>query len=346
VIVNGMVTSGAQVLTNAAGQFELRGLSADSYHLSVLDRGKPLPMKSDVSVKLGATEHKTGVELAVTRPDGTIRGTVVGADGQPIADAWVSVHQDLDDLIGGMAGSGEHMITVQSSDDGTGASSEMPPALTDATGHFEISGLPRSPWTVIAEAQHGALRGRQARVTPDATITVKAVGVTDLHGTVHGASGVFTVELDGPTHAQRSFASSDGTFSFGRVDPGTYTVRVSSAAGNGEAQVEVVAGESAAVDITLASNAVVVGTVVDAQGKPVAGAGVAIVPDAGDGHIRISIDGPPPMTNADGTFRLEAKAGPSALAVLTSPSPTIKRGLTLTAGQTLDVGTVKLGAAN
>ena len=34
VIVNGMVTSGAQVLTGADGKFELRGLSAASYHLA------------------------------------------------------------------------------------------------------------------------------------------------------------------------------------------------------------------------------------------------------------------------------------------------------------------------
>jgi len=347
VIVNGMVTSGAQVLTGADGKFELRGLSAASYHLGVLDRGKPLPMKTDAVITLGATEHKTGVELAVERPDGVIRGTVVGADNQPIADAWVSVHQDLEDMIGGMgSGGGSHMITVQSTDDGTGADNELPPALTDATGHFEIAGLARAPWTVVAEAQHGALRGRAPRTTPDATITVKAVGVTDLHGTVHGATGVFTVELDGPTRAQRSFASTDGTFSFGRVDPGAYTVRVTSAAGNGEAQVQVVAGQSAAVDITLASNAVVTGTVVDPSGKPVAGAGVAVIPDSPDGHIRISLEGPPLMTNADGTFRVEAKAGPSALAVLTQPRPTIKRGLSLTAGQTLDAGTIKLDAPN
>ena len=48
------------------------------------------------------------------------------------------------------------------------------------------------------------------------------------------------------------------------------------------------------------------------------------------------------MTNPDGTFRIEAKAGPSALVVLTQPRPTTKRGLSLTAGQTLDVGTIKV----
>jgi hypothetical protein len=197
---------------------------------------------------------------------------------------------------------------------------------------------------VIAEAQHGALRGRQTKVTPDATITLTAAGVTELRGVVHGVRGVFTVELDGPTRAQRSFATADGTFSFSRVDPGAYTVRVTSGAGNGEAQVQVAGGQPASVEITLSANAVVTGTVVDASGKPAGGVPVTIIPDAGDGRMQISLEGPPPTTNPDGTFRLEAKAGPSALAVLVPPKPVIKRGLTLIAGQTFDAGTVRLEA--
>lgn len=345
VIVNGMMTSGAQVLTNAAGDYVLKGLSPATYHLTVLERGRPLPMKTDATVALAATDHKTGVELAVDRPDGVIRGTVVGADGKPLPDAWVSVHQDIGDLIAGMGSAAPHMITVENTDDGNGAG-DLPPALTDATGHFEIAGLPRSPWTVVAEAQHGALRGRATRVTPDATITIQAAGITELRGIVHGAKGVFTVELDGPTRAQRSFATSDGSFSFGRVDPGTYTVRVTSSAGNAEAHVEVAAGQPATVELTLTANAVVIGTVVDADGKPAGGIPVTIVPDAGDGRISVQMEGPPPTTNPDGTFRVEAKAGPSALVVMVPPRPTVKRGLTLVAGQTLDAGTVRLDKTN
>jgi hypothetical protein len=347
VIVNGMVTSGAQVLTSATGDYVLKGLSPATYHLSVLERGRPLPMKTDATVALAATDHKTGVELAVDRPDGVIRGTVVGADGKPLPDAWVSVHQDLDDLIGGMGSGGEsRMITVQSIDDGGGGAGDLPPALTDATGHFEIGGLPRSPWTVVAEAQHGAVRGRQARVTPDATITIQAAGISSLAGVVHGVKGVFTVELDGPTRAQRSFAASDGAFSFARVDPGAYKVLVTSASGNAEAQVQVVAGQPATVELTLAANAVVIGTVVDADGKPAGGIPVTVVPDSPDGRISIQLEGPPPTTNPDGTFRIEAKAGPGALAVLVPPRPVIKRGLALIAGQTLDAGTVRLDKTN
>jgi hypothetical protein len=344
-IVNGMVTSGIQGLTNAAGVFELRGLAAGSYRLSVLDRGRPLPMKAKAEVTLTAAENKTGITLAVDRPDGVIRGVVTGAGGKPIADAWVSVHQDFRDMLGEAmdreSGSGSRMVRIQTTDDG-GDTGSMPPALTDANGKFEIRNLARVPWTVVAEAQAGKLRGRAIKVVPDADIKIAAVGLTEIKGKVIAPGGMpssFLVELDGPTHAQRSFAAPDGTFSFARIDPGDYTVTVSSTAGNGRATIKVAAEQTANVEVTLVANAIVVGKLVDAAGKPLGGLPMTIIPDAGDVR-RVELHGPPPTSNPDGTFRLEAKAGPSVLMVLTPPRPTSKGGLNLEAGKTLDVGAI------
>ncbi len=344
-IVNGMVTSGIQGLTSSTGAFELKGLAAGSYRLRVLDRGRPLPMKAEAKVTLTAVEHKTGVVLAVDRPDGVIRGVVTGADGKPIADAWVSVHQDLEAMLGETMDRepGEsRMIMVEARDDG-GDTGGMPPTLTDANGKFEIRNLARVPWTVVAEAQAGKLRGRATRVVPDAQLTLQAVGLTELTGRVIVAGGMpssFQVELDGPTRSQRSFASKDGTFSFSRIDPGDYTVTVTSSAGNGKATAKVVAGQAANVEVHLAANAVVIGKLVDAAGKPLGGVPVTIIPDSGDGRMRVELTGPPPTSNPDGSFRLEAKAGLSILMVMTPPRPFSKRGLTLEPGKILDVGTV------
>jgi hypothetical protein len=154
----------------------------------------------------------------------------------------------------------------------------------------------------------------------------------------------FTVELDGPTKEQRNFASSDGAFSFARVDPGTYKVSVTSPAGNGEAAVTVVAGKPTSVDIVLAANAIVIGKLVDPAGKPLSGLALTVVPDLGDGHTRVSISGPPPTSGPDGTFRIEAKAGKSGLVVLSPGATTNRMGLVLEAGKTLDVGTITVGA--
>jgi len=234
------------------------------------------------------------------------------------------------------------MVTIEARDD-SGDATTLAPALTDATGKFEIAGLPRVPWTVLAEAQAGKLRGRATKVVPDAQIQIQTGGVTELRGVVRAPRGVpsgFHVALDGPTQAARSFSSTDGTFSFGRVDPGDYTVTVTSTAGNGKATVKVVSGQQASVQIDLAANATVIGKLVDPAGKPLAGLPLTIVPDAGDGRLKLELSGPPPTTNPDGTFRLEAKAGPSALLVLTPPRPFSKHGLMLEAGKTLDVGAV------
>jgi hypothetical protein len=241
------------------------------------------------------------------------------------------------------------MRTVMVSSDNGGDSGGMPPALTDAAGKFEIKNLARVPWTVIAEAQAGKLRGRALKVVPDADIKVQALALTKLEGKViaqGGMPGSFNVKLEGPTEAQRSFATKDGSFSFARIDPGDYTVTVSSSAGNGRATVKVVAEQTAKVEITLAANAIVIGKLVDPAGKPLGGIPVAIIPDSGDGRMRVELHGAPPTSNSDGTFRLETKAGPSILMVLTPGRPTSRPGLKLSPGETVDVGTITVGGAS
>jgi hypothetical protein len=227
------------------------------------------------------------------------------------------------------------MITV--ANDG-GDDGDLPPALTDASGHYELVGLPHAVFDVVAEAQGGKLRGRVAGITPDATTDIALAGVTSIQGTVHGATGLFTVTLDGPTHAIRSFV--DASFQIDRIDPGDYTVSVASSDGNGQATVKVAAGQTASVDITLGGNAIVVGKIVDGAGKPVANVPVAVAPDAGDGQARLAITGPPPTSGPDGAFRLEAKPGPSMFVAIVHPKPAMRRGVVLEAGKTTDLGAI------
>jgi hypothetical protein len=169
--------------------------------------------------------------------------------------------------------------------------------------------------------------------------------VTSLSGTVKSATGptpLFTIELDGPTRAQRTFT--DGAFELGRVDPGNYTVKVTSEDGNAEVKVQVAPGMPAHVDISLVANAIVVGTIVDAAGKALAGVPVTLIDDEGEGRMRIAMTGPPPTSGPDGKFRVEHKAGLGILVVMTPPAPVTKRGLKLEAGKTLDVGPIRVEA--
>jgi protocatechuate 3,4-dioxygenase beta subunit len=350
-IVNGMMMSRMQTLTNAAGAYELRGLAAGAYRMRVLDRGRPLPQNTEPRLTLAAVEKKTGVVLTVDRPDGVIRGVVTGEGGKPIADAWVSVHLEWRDMLAEVdrddqEGPRSRTMVVERTDDG-GDTGGMPPALTDAHGRFEIRNLARAPWTVVAEAQAGKLRGRALRVVPDTDIKLQAVGLTGIKGKLIAPGGMppsFEVALVGPTHAKRTFAAKDGAFSFSRIDPGEYTVSVTSSAGNGTAKVKVAAEQTAPVEVTLSANAIVVGKLIDASGKPLGGVPLTIVADTDTGMTKVELHGMPPTSNPDGTFRLEAKAGPSMLLVMTSPHLTSKRGLNLEAGKTLDVGPITVTA--
>jgi protocatechuate 3,4-dioxygenase beta subunit len=335
-VVNGMITSGSSALTGADGTFELLGLGAGTYRLNVLDRGRPLPMKSAATVGLAPAEHKTGVELVVDRPDGVIQGTVTGPDGKPLADAWVSVDQSIEDMLAGLD---TQFLSVQSRDGGN--TNAIAPVLTDPNGHFMITGLPRVQWTVTAEAQGGKLRGRAEKVKPDATIAIAIASVRELHGTIHSDSppAWFNVQLDGPTTAQRDFTWTDGTFSFARIDPGTYTVKVTSNAGTGEAKVTVGAAENGNVDITLTSNGTIIGKLVDPDGKPMPDVGVTAIPDTGDGKIEIRLSGPAPTTGPDGSFSIPSKPGKMILIAMLRGAPVMKPGLVVQAGQTLDIGT-------
>ncbi len=337
-IVNGAVTSGFKAITSTGGAFEIRGLDAASYRLAVLDRGRPMKAKKGAKVGLATAQHASGVEIVVERPAGTIRGTVTGPDGAALADAWVALYQTPDDLLDSMKTSGEDAGGVFVAD-GPGGE-ELSPALSDARGYFELTNVPHGRYQVVAEAQSGRLHGRAADVTPDADIAIQLAGVSSLRGTVHGAHGssdVFSVQLAGPTPDGRSFT--DGAFEFSRVDPGDYTIEVTSSDGTGKATTRVPAGGVASIDIALVANATVTGRLVDKSGKPVPGMSLAIIPDQPPGQLEILLHELPPSSGPDGRFQVEGQAGKMTLVVLGQP-PTLKPGLLLVAGNTIDVGDV------
>jgi protocatechuate 3,4-dioxygenase beta subunit len=350
-IANGMITSGAHGLSDAHGAYRIDGLAPGSYRVAALEHGKPLRARvPPPRVDLAASEHRTSVDLVIERSNGVISGTVTGPDGAALADAWVSVHQDMLSMLDGQGSErerqpGSRTMTIEARSGSGDSDSAAPPALTDAQGHYEIRGLSHGRYAVVAEARHGQLRARAADVTPDATVNLQVAGVTTLSGTVTGPAGpaaVFSVELDGPTRAQRNFA--DGAYTFGRVDPGAYTVRVQSTEGSAEATVTVPPNQPATLDLTLAANAVVIGRLVDATGKPVAGQAIALIPDSGDGRLQLRVEGVAPTTASDGSFRLEHRAERCAVLVMRPPRPFTRRGLALEAGKTLDLGTITLDA--
>ena len=342
----GAVVSGFKAMTSTTGTFQIRGIAAASYRLSVLDTGLPVKATKPTKVPLAAGEHATGIEIVVEKPNGVIAGTVTGPDGAPLADAWVQLHQTLEDKMKAMTSGddpadGPHNVMFRGESAGQGVGPrDPPPVMTDARGHFELTSLLRGRYQVYAEAEGGKLRGGAADVTTDAQISIRLAGVASLHGTVHGARGpteLFSVAVSGPTFDDASFTG--GAFDFPRLDPGDYTIEVTSNDGTGQAKVHVSSDQAASVDIALIANGTVTGRVVDKSGKPVSGIGVALIPDQPPGQMQIALHEQPPTTGPDGRFQVDGPPGPRTLVVMGFP-PTAKRGVPVASGTTLDVGDV------
>jgi RNA polymerase sigma-70 factor (ECF subfamily) len=353
---NGVVSSGFKTITSTGGAFEIRGLGAASYRLGVLERGQPVKTKKAVKLALSAGQHATGVELVMERSTGTIRGTVTGPDGAPIEDAWVAAHQTIANQFEALNASDDN--TPRRSmfrNHGTGGS-DVPPVLTDARGHFALTNLLQGKYQVVVQARSGKLRGAAADVTTDAQITIRLAGVSSLRGTVHGPRGptdLFSVRVERPTSgADGAFtfpppdpgptytgSFTDGAFAFPRLDPGDYTIDVTSTDGTGKATVHV-SDEAASVDIHLVPNGTVSGRVIDEAGKPLSGMPVALIPDQPPGPgLQIQITEEPTTTGADGRFQVAGPPGMRTLVIL-GRTPTPKRGISVAAGNTVDVGDV------
>lgn len=354
-IMNGVI-GGLKAVTSPDGTFAIAALGAADYRLSVLDPGGPIklakPKTRFVKQTLGPGQHATGVELVVERRLGSIQGTVTGPDGTPVPDAWVSVQRNFEDQLAGLgaddAPADGSRTTIKQvampfpSAGGAGPGPAMPsdaatvpPAITDARGHFEMT-VPPGRYAVTAEAQAGKLRGSAAEVTTDAQVSIQLAATSALHGSVHGARGpteLFTVSLSGPAPDHRQFTG--GSFEFRRLAPGDYTIEVESSDGSGRATVRVPTDQP--IDIALTPNGTVTGRVVDIAGNPVSGIGVALIADQPANQLSIELHEQPVTTGPDGRFSVAGQPGTRTLVVLGS-APTAKRGLAVTAGKTLDLG--------
>lgn len=342
-IENGIVASGFKAISSASGQFEITGLGVGDYRLTALDRGSPMRTKKGSRLTLAASQHMTGVEFVVERSAKTISGTVTGPDGSPRADAWVAAYQTIDDQVEALwttdGGVRDNSRNIFVGGDGT-RGAEPPPTLTDANGHFELTDLGPGKFQLIAEAESGKLRARAADVTPDAQINMQLASVASIRGTVHGANGptdLFSIQLDGPSSNARSFT--DGAFVFSRVEPGDYTLEVTSSDGTGKAAVHVFPGQDATVEIALVENGTLTGRLVDKNGKPISGMSVALIDDQAPGQLHIELREQPMSSGPDGRFRVEGPPGMRTLVAL-GRKPTAKRGISVQANNTVDIGDV------
>jgi hypothetical protein len=374
-IVNGMDVGADRAPVDADGRFVVKGLAAGDYEVSVLDdRSSPMrwARPSDAAadglpVTLTDGQRREGLELVVAVNAGVIRGVVLAPDGKPARDAWVSALPAMEfPMMGGppgMPGPGgggdgkdgngpdgdrtevRAMVMITDDADGddgaAGMPGAVPPVLTDADGRFEIRGLRAGDYRLLADGERGTARGSLDKVATGADVSLRLTTLTELAGTVT-ADGkpvtTFSVELRGPAQRLQRYRTTDGRFLMARIEPGPYTVEITAPEGNGSAEVTIVAGEKATVDIKLAASGKVIGTVVDATGAPVAGRPIVAAAMAPGGATMVQIEGEPPRTAPDGHFELPVKPGKHMLLVLGPDGPAARKEIDVAAGQTLDIG--------
>ncbi|MGB1013344.1 MAG: carboxypeptidase regulatory-like domain-containing protein, partial [Nannocystaceae bacterium] len=247
----------------------------------------------------------TEIELKVEARGASIRGTVVDADGGPVADAFLSATRESDSATK-VAGS-----SMRTSRWGNWWKK---PVLTDADGSFELVDLTEGVYTVRAYRKGGG-EGFSEGVETDSSCTVAIRATGTLMGRVTLAGGPapeeFTVTLrdrKAGLNRHESFFRTGGVFRFEELPAGTF--ELSAAAGKGSARGEATLAEGeekSGVELDMQATVKVHGKLVDEDsGEPVVGLKVSIRPLGDGGWGGATTAGRKEVSDAQGAFEIES----------------------------------------
>ncbi|MFO0659072.1 MAG: carboxypeptidase regulatory-like domain-containing protein [Polyangiaceae bacterium] len=239
---------------------------------------------------------------------------VVG--GKPSRQAFISAHRER--------GEGEPRGRVREGEGQT--------AVTDhpeSDGSFLLSGLSAGKYRVTAriDGDHHEMREVELAGENEEKLTIDVPSRSSIEGLVEDADhrpvGSVMVRLQGPHFAQTQTLE-DGTFRFGGLEKGSYTVSAIDGgftlneAGDGpknmdSASARVSVGESESTKVKLRvsrHDGTIEGRVVDGSGHPVTDAFISVAPSAGGAIPTRFFDPshPPSMTDTEGKFRVERLA--------------------------------------
>jgi protocatechuate 3,4-dioxygenase beta subunit len=259
------------------GTFHFRSLAGGDYRITARlgwwGETMRAPGTSDDDVQGERVEVREGkvatVKLVVESASGRITGVVRDEDGGPVADAFIEATRESESAATS-AGSGVRQ--------GRWGEFFEKPNLTDQDGKFTLERLPTGKHTLRAHRKGGG-EGIVEHVELGSDVVVTIASAGRMAGTVSVRGGAapdeFTiVAIDETTGFRRSdqFYRTGGAWSLPELPPGQYKVSVGAGAGTAEVQAAMSAGkDTTGVRIELAPKVTVRGTVVDTDGKPIAG---------------------------------------------------------------------------
>jgi protocatechuate 3,4-dioxygenase beta subunit len=372
IMFNGQDMMANSAHTGPDGSFHISGLKAGPYKITVVDeQGETLPWADEgkatgkgprrvaaKKVSLAKQEELEGRELRVQSRDASISGTVIGPDGNPAPDVWVTAASaqsmpmgmpELPSRDGPPGPRDSEEDTVETStrvmmvvSDGGGGDSdgpgldlgrggELPPVLTNERGEFTVKGLREGKYDLIAEGMRGSARGFTDGAKTNESAVIRLQQLTRIEGKVtlgDSPAQSFVVELSGVSSRRKRVRDDKGAFTLHRVDPGKYTVTVRSDEGEAKAEVTVEAGKATKVELKMDVLTKVRGTLVDEDGKPIAGAIVTPVPRTDDGSMNLMIGDDAELTNSQGAFEFGVRPGKYLLlAIKPGAGPLTRRPL-------------------
>ncbi|HTJ42692.1 MAG TPA: carboxypeptidase regulatory-like domain-containing protein [Kofleriaceae bacterium] len=259
-----------------------------------------------VTVVAGQTVE---VRLVVERQSGAITGVVVGGEGAPVSDAYLTATRESD-----AAGAAQGSALRES----RWGDWDKRPVVTATDGSFKIGELGPGSYTVRAYRKGGGEAVvEHVAVGTKTRLVMKSAG--SIAGTVvisgGGAPDVFFVAVsDRKTGFSRSegFYSTAGAWAMRDLPAGTYDVTVNAAEGRASVDVPLADGEKKdGVVLALEKMVTVRGRMIElGGGAPISGLAVMVGPAKGDEGFTFNMDDASDpdrkyITDKDGRFEVQ-----------------------------------------